>query len=345
MSRKKPDEGGAQLRIPFTRDARLRLLAEINPAIANVSRRTWINVAELLMQIELTTGADGCFCYCETLGDRMFERRGIPRSTFFRVRQTAGRLGLLIAEERHNRQGKMSNAWRVDWTVVEALAVRSGYRLTSETPGASAELSEGPKGGTDRSQSGTGRCQFGTDRSQSGTMLNKGFNLALIRPLINSSRSTVDNAVDQICEGEKAGDGVEGAGRVRPVGPAIERPNEARALAERLADRLGGCKSVRDWQLAAKCAILARSLGEQWLHGSVEGVVRRREIIAREGGRLANPWAYFVRVLREETGKRGKFLNRELARITLPPELATWRGGPAWLANGRLVSNQTEPTP
>ncbi|MBA3481710.1 MAG: hypothetical protein H0T51_07835 [Pirellulales bacterium] len=385
MSRKESDTPrAAQLRIPFTRDARLRLLAEIDPKVAGLSRRSWINVAELLMQVELTTGRDGCFSYCTTLRERMFERRGVPRSTFFRVRAAAGRLGLLVAEERHNRQGKMSNAWRVAWDAVVGLAARSGYLLDEESPGAAptpasaepnGQLPAGPESETDRSYSGTDRCQTGTDRSQSGTdrsqsgtMLLRGFNPSSVllqsdlqgRLVDRSDEKRDDEKTDDqiFVVGEnsaEAGGGAGGAWRARSAPPAIspliatavDRPHDIRALADAIVRRVGACGNERDWNLAAKCAVISRSLGDAWLNSSIEGVVRRRELLARERKRMVNPWAYFTRVLQDEAKKRGKFLNRELARITLPPELATWRGGPAWYdtRETRLASGAKEPQP
>ena len=329
MPGKETNPPAVQLRIPFTREARLALLAAIDPKIAGVSRRTWINVAELLTQVELTTGADGCFCYCQTLAERMFQKNGIPRSTFFRVRHAAGRLGLLVGEERHNRQGKTSSAWRVQWDRVVALAARSGYVQADAPPGAADGFSPGGKSETDRRQNGTDRSYSGTDRSQSGTMPYRGISSTVAFPLALSLGSTVDKGVDQKSEFRNAERGSGGAGRAGSPPPASRLPiAAARALAHRIERAVGRCTNARDWQLAAKVALLSYQLGEAWLWGAVEAVRRR-------SSPAGNPWAYFTRCLQDATRQRHKCLNRELARITLPAELAAYDGG-AWQDRERL---------
>lgn len=346
MARKHDDLLG-QAWIPLTREARLKLLSAVEPVVAGLSRRTWLHVAELLTQIELRSSGEGCYCYCETLWTVMYGGRGVPRSTFFRVRGAAGRLHLLIGDERHNRQGRTSNVWRVDWQAVAALAARSGTALAGDdealaagpqrdlAAGRDGELSAGRKSETDRRQSGTDPCQSGTDRSHTGTHPLRGLVLTEVLTSVRSLGSTRfsearahgaqgEKRVDQVRgdrqasesrASRRAGEPTGGAGRAGRLPPAIDL-DQVRDLAERIERRVGACRSSRDWQLAVKVALLSRAFGEQWLWGAVEGLIR-----VRERSRVANGWAYLTRVLQEATRRQGRALNRELAKITLPPEL------------------------
>ncbi|WP_428303874.1 hypothetical protein [Lacipirellula sp.] len=339
-----------QRRIPFTRDARLKLLGAINPAIAGVSRRSWINIAELLTQVELCTGRDGCFSYCETLYDRMFGGRGIPRSTFFRVRQKAGELGLLIGDERYARNGKTSNEWRVNWDQVGALAARSGTVLQSEPEVAPGADQRAPASETDRFQTGTDRRQTGTDRSQSGTDSIRGLIPSSVRPIVPTTGSTVDKADDQKNGTDsKYGEHAGGAGRVGTLCPpprqaiapprrqTLADPAAIRGLAERIERGLDRrCRNAGDWLLAVKAAMLVERFGEEWLWSAVNGVLAA-DAERRKRGELPidNRWSYFTRVLQDATRKLGKALNRELAKTTPPPDVVRYDGG-AWREAARM---------
>lgn len=345
-----PREPARQRRIPFTRDARFALLQSIKPEVAGVSRRSWINIAELLIQVELCTGRDGCFAYCETLYDRMFGGRGVPRSTFFRVRRLAGELGLLLGEERYAGNGKTSNEWRVNWDQVGALAARSGTVLEAEPPIAPGADRVRTESKTDRSRSGTDRRQSGTDRSQTGTDPIRGLVPSSVSTIVPTTRSTVDQADDQKNGTEQIMGGLtRGAGRAGMLCPPPRRalaPTRrlnhleaaaVRELAERIERGLGRrCKNAGDWGLAVKAALLAEQLGERWLWGAVNGVLAADELRVRRGERpLGNRWSYFTRVLQDATRKLHKNLNRELAKIVPPPELLRYDGA-AWRETARM---------
>lgn len=107
------------------------------------------------------------------------------------------------------------------------------------------------------------------------------------------------------------------AGPRRRAGPARWRSVDwplARAAAVKVARAVGRPRCGADWSLALKAAALAAVLGEGWLWGAVEGVVRRKSP-------ADNPWAYLHRCLDDGAKQRGARLPRLLAQIVIPPEV------------------------
>lgn len=100
-----------QRRLPLSRSERLEALERFDPATVGIGPRAWRSVRELLRQIEFTTGADGCFCYVETIAARM----SVTRRTAQRASEAAIAAGLLTVAKRHDGRHQQSNQWRVEW--------------------------------------------------------------------------------------------------------------------------------------------------------------------------------------------------------------------------------------
>ncbi|QDV74278.1 hypothetical protein [Botrimarina mediterranea] len=113
-----------QREFPYKRSQRFALLDAIDPASLEPSlgRRRWAPVVELLKQIEFCSGRGECRAYTQTLAGRMRDGAGVSVDTVQRAAKLAKQLGLLVVEARVGRQGRESNAWRVQWDRVAALA-------------------------------------------------------------------------------------------------------------------------------------------------------------------------------------------------------------------------------
>jgi hypothetical protein len=315
----------------LSREQRLAAIDAVRPADAGLSTTTWRHVAALVTHIELRTGADGCYCYAETLWTVMH----VSRATFFRVRAEAERLGLVSVVHRYNRQGQQSNEWRVAWGAVAALAAKAGYdpaRPLSRTQEHTAQAaSQPPRERTGKPLAGgresqrvsdeTGGSQVATGGSQSETPL-----IGIISSSVLSFRTNTvveerhaENATTE-CEGSDGADAPKPAGlrlirtgRPTPARWTAAQTDRVRTLCAEAVRKMNVRKcDERDRSLVAKAAYLSQvRLPEAWFHNAVNGVAVMKP---------ANPWGYLHDVLAEGVGGV-PVLHGLLRDIRVPREL------------------------
>jgi hypothetical protein len=284
-------EGDRQAKFPYDRKERFAALQAIDRTKLPkpVGRIMWAHVVELLTQIDLCTGRDGCFAYTETLAARFYNNVGVSRAAFFRIKGLACELDLLTVENRKSPRGQLSNEWRVEWSKIMTLAAREDVRLCA------------PKVRPTRPQVRLTPSRTETPPSRSETHY-KGITSSVALPLTSLRSSDERVSVSR-----------------EPTQPKARRPSgwvdwdQAAILAREITRKLGPCRTDKDRSLVAKAAALSRRFGEFWLWDSVEAVVRARN--------RPNPLAYFHRCLADKCEGLGVDFNRELAALVVPPEV------------------------
>lgn len=294
-----------QRAMPLSREERLRAIDDVDPDRAGIHRRSWRSVRDLLKQIEFCSSGYDSRVRIDTLAGRM----AVHYTTVLRTGNVAEAAGLLDIERMiYDAGGRTSNGWRIRWDRV--LAVK---RL----PDASHPVRDASH-----------RLRDASHRLRDASHPIRGIKSSNVQGKVHIRSSDEGERDDQKLAGSRKA--AESAGRARCAGalpPADWLPEQIGEIRERahgIERKIGRCRRPDDWSIAVKAVILSRSFGEQWLASAVEGTVVRLTNRGKLGPLHKGPWAYFTKLLQDGADKNRRFLNRELARITLPPALANY---------------------
>lgn len=145
-------ETSKQTQLEFERKRRIAKLRSIKPDALGLSLDAWRTPRELLIQIELTSKADGCHSFVETLAARV----AVTGRTIRNARRLLEEKKLLYVDEnKHRRGGQGANEWCIQWDVVAAYARGDRPEMISgrpETISDRAEVISGPIRNTERQE-------------------------------------------------------------------------------------------------------------------------------------------------------------------------------------------------
>lgn len=270
-------------------------LRSIDPTAAGLSRRRWLQVRELAAAVLWCGACDGCRASVARLIEVANRNKLKPiiasRSAFFRVRAAAVAVGVIVDELEHNERGRTFSERAVNLVRVAELLERT-RELARERRQTAARLKTRKMGLTRN-----------LPETYSPYVLNPSKPL---KHLVDQSPRATSTSVDRRAHDAS---GLRGSAHDAP------RFNLERAsrIALEIVAACGGSPSPRDWAFAVKVALVEQMLGEHWLRDALGGVLHCRP---------RHPWRYLTACLREKAEARGRRLNRELARVSVPSELA-----------------------
>jgi hypothetical protein len=309
----------SQSRLAYDRRQRFQALRGIDRTKLDkpIGAHTWSNVIDLLVAVDLCTGQDGCFSYAETIASKMNQGLGVSRAKFWRICGLAKSLELLDTEARYNRQGQQSNEWCVFWDKIMVLGARAVTESPETPPPKPAAAKTVVK--MERVSESLKNEVLETLNLRPPRLNLSHYNKGLVVPLVVPLRSTVDRG------DESPDDHGDDSEEIQDGTPIVEHHvdrdwDPIRGEANRVFRKLGPPRCELDRSLALKAIILGRTvLSEAAVTDAVEAVVQIKP---------ANRWGYFHTCLSEKCQLAGLNLNRELARIRVPPEILRGRSPP-----------------
>lgn len=323
-----------QLELPLTRRERIDSIDGIDPRLAGINPRSWRTCRDMLKQIEYCSSGNDSSVYVETLAARL----AVDRSTVLRAADKLEASGLLQIETRYGgaTPGRSSNGWRIRYPRV--LACQKG----AEIPPA-----ESVRDATHKLRDATHNVRDATHKMQDATHNPANLRRKSVTPRgVAASVETPTSVLSPLSDfrSSNGGDEFDDQKNLGEQNSAGLDGQAIRRQADAIVARIGPCRQARDWDLAAKAAVLALRFGENWLWDAVNGVCVKRERLNREGKSMRRPWGVLHKYLETWTQQQlGLPFNGLLAATVLPPAAATWRGGKAWGRRESLCVATREP--
>lgn len=342
----KPDPD--QLRLLLTREERLVVLECVDPIKANVTKRQWTTLSNLLMQIEFCGGAGSSFARVEVLAARMrIEKRSVRR-----IRRVAEKAGMLTVVERFSQtsETQRSNQWLVQWDQLRSycdqgkLAACLARLEDRQSPRTSQPRTDDQDTQQESQQEpcptspGQAELQTASQKMSSppdpkssppdseSPPPDPGSPLIESLQIPQESPESKVDPVGQAPSNSEQSHEAQGGRELRRVDRknhlprgAAERVDwgQAAACAQQIARKISKPQgsnrlTAANREFALKVAALSQQYGERWLNDAIEGVrqVRPRKV-----------WAYLWSCLEDGAKQQRRHFRRDLSQLRPPDEM------------------------